>query len=151
RCPLSYAQSAPCAAPTICRPGIRSAAKGTAFRLSPDPWAPALEAYLSDRHLLIAQKGMAPIFLAPPLPPEVKRRGMLFRVLSTVGLLTTAFLLVVANVILWLACYFAIDPKVTPQQLYHNTWQAVKDNVYDQSKLANWDDWEHKYDGQIKT
>jgi len=91
------------------------------------------------------------MFLAPPLPPEVKRRGMLFRVLSTVGLGTTAFLLVVANVILWLACYFAIDPKVTPQQLYHNTWQAVKDNVYDQSKLANWDDWEHKYDGQIKT
>ncbi len=91
------------------------------------------------------------MFLAPPLPPEAKRRGLLFRVLSAVGLGTTAVLLVAANIALWFACYFAVDPRVTPHELYHNTWQAVKDNVYDQSKLANWDDWEHKYDAQIKT
>lgn len=35
--------------------------------------------------------------------------------------------------------------------MYHNTWQAVKDNIYDQSLLKDWDSWEHKFDDKIKT
>lgn len=39
-----------------------------------------------------------------------------------------------------------------PQEIYHRAWQLVRDNYYDSSfKGINWNDLEHKYDGQIKT
>jgi carboxyl-terminal processing protease len=91
------------------------------------------------------------MFTAPPLAPEVKRRGRLFRALSVLGLGTAAVVLLVANLVLHFVCYFAIDPPASPRELYHNTWQAVKDNIYDQDRLRNWDAWEHKYDHQIET
>ncbi len=47
--------------------------------------------------------------------------------------------------------YYAVDPVVTPKELYHRTWQAVRVNYYDQDKLRDWAQWEHKYDEQIHT
>ena len=45
--------------------------------------------------------------------------------------------------------YYATDPVVTPRELYHRTWEAVRVNYYDQDKLRDWAQWEHKYDDQI--
>lgn len=47
--------------------------------------------------------------------------------------------------------YYAIDPVVTPRELYHRTWETVRVNYYDQDKLRDWAQWEHKYDDQIHT
>jgi carboxyl-terminal processing protease len=60
-------------------------------------------------------------------------------------------LLTAATIVLSYAHYFIYDPHVTPVELYHNTWRVAKDNIYDQSKLKDWSDWEHKFDSQIKT
>lgn len=38
-----------------------------------------------------------------------------------------------------------------PVETYHRAWQAVKDNVYDPDSLVDWNKWEHKFDGEIKT
>lgn len=60
-------------------------------------------------------------------------------------------LLAAAAIVLSYAHYFIYDPHVTPLQLYHNAWSVARDNIYDQSKLKDWDSWEHKYDHQIHT
>jgi len=59
-------------------------------------------------------------------------------------------LLVAVTIVLSYAHYFIYDPHVTPVQLYHNTWRVAKDNIYDQSKLKDWNAWEHKYDHLIE-
>lgn len=39
-----------------------------------------------------------------------------------------------------------------PQEVYHRAWQLVRDNYYDPSfNHHDWNDYEHKFDGQIKT
>jgi carboxyl-terminal processing protease len=40
---------------------------------------------------------------------------------------------------------------VTPQQLYHHAWQTTAQCIFDTKALANWQAWEHKFDGTIKT
>lgn len=86
-----------------------------------------------------------------PLAEALPKRGLVYRLATGGGLLLLATMLAAATVLLSYAHYFAVDPKVTPIELYHNTWRVAKDNIYDQSKLKNWDQWEHKYDAQIKT
>jgi carboxyl-terminal processing protease len=87
-------------------------------------------------------------FLAPRL--EVKR-GLLSKGLTVLGLSTMVALLAAVTIVLSYAHYFIYDPQVTPVQLYHNTWSVARDNIYDQSRLKDWDQWEHKYDHLIKT
>lgn len=38
-----------------------------------------------------------------------------------------------------------------PVQIYHGAWYQVKSSFYDKSKLKQWDQWEHKFDGKIWT
>lgn len=39
-----------------------------------------------------------------------------------------------------------------PQEIYHRAWQLVRDNFYDPTfNNHDWNDYEHKYDSQIKT
>lgn len=84
-------------------------------------------------------------------PRSEKPRGLLFKGLSTFVLSTMVVLLSAAAIVLSYAHYFVYDPQVTPVQLYHNTWRMAKDNIYDQSKLKDWHEWEHKFDHLIKT
>lgn len=91
------------------------------------------------------------MFLAPPLAPETKRRGLIVRALSRGGLLTTLVLLLTVNFVLMFAHYFLVIPTVPPKELYHRAWKMARDNLYDQSRLADWDKWEHKYDDKIET
>jgi carboxyl-terminal processing protease len=91
------------------------------------------------------------MFLAPPLAPEKKRRSLILRAFSRFGLLTTLVLLLAVNVLLVYAHYFLVIPTVQPKELYHRAWQMARDNLYDQSRLREWDKWEHKYDDKIET
>lgn len=91
------------------------------------------------------------MFLAPPLPEDGKRRGKLCRAMTWLGLVAALLSLAAANIVLSIAVYFAVDPRVSPRELYHRTWEAAKDNYYDPAALKNWDEWEHKYDSQIKS
>lgn len=84
-------------------------------------------------------------------PPHERKRGFWFRGLTGLGLSTMVILLAAVTIVLSYAHYFIYDPHVTPIQLYHNTWQVAKDNIYDQSKLKDWSAWEHKYDHLIET
>lgn len=46
------------------------------------------------------------------------------------------------------------DAKPTPEQLetvYRTVWQQVSDNYNRPEKLANWQEWKHKFDGKITT
>ena len=83
-------------------------------------------------------------------PPHERKRGFWFRGLTGFGLSTMVILLTAVTIVLSYAHYFIYDPHVTPVQLYHNTWQVAKDNIYDQSKLKDWAAWEHKYDHLIE-
>lgn len=84
-------------------------------------------------------------------PPPPKWRRILSRTFkwsAVSGLLALAVILTLA---LNAFNYYATDPIVTPRELYHRTWQTVRVNYYDPSKLQNWDEWEHKFDDKIKT
>lgn len=37
------------------------------------------------------------------------------------------------------------------QEAYHSIWKQVADNYYDVTKLKDWYEWKHKYDGKLKT
>src|SRR5215470_1585092 len=89
------------------------------------------------------------MFIAPPLAPAAKRRGVLFRFVSALGLLLATIALIIANVVLMYAVYYTVNPNVSPQQLYHRVWQLTKDNAYYRDRLGDWDKWEHKYDREI--
>lgn len=84
---------------------------------------------------------------APKLPPDGRKASGLARVLQTIGLSAAAGVLFVAALILFVASHFV----VSPQELYHRTWQAAEQNIYDPQTLSNWKSYEHKYDAQIKT
>ncbi len=60
------------------------------------------------------------------------------------------FLLLVLLLSLWAGMFWWLT-YVSPQELYHRVWQQTADEIYDQGKLTNWAQWEHKYDNQIQT
>lgn len=83
------------------------------------------------------------------LPPRWRR--ILTRTLK-VSAITTLMTLVLAMMLgLQIFQYYAVDPVVAPREMYHRTWQAVRVNYFDPSRLKNWDEWEHKFDAEIKT
>lgn len=41
--------------------------------------------------------------------------------------------------------------NVTPEAYYRQVWKLVDDNFLWRDRLADWPDWEHKYDGKLKT
>lgn len=43
------------------------------------------------------------------------------------------------------------NPKITPDEYYHQVWKLANDNFLWRERLADWAKWEHKYDGQLKT
>lgn len=45
----------------------------------------------------------------------------------------------------------AAAQQQTPEQFYHSVWKATKDNFLWQDRLQDWDKWEHKFDGKLKT
>lgn len=81
-------------------------------------------------------------------PAHETRRSALARFFQFSGLSLTVFGLFVAAVIIHLTALYVAP---TPHQLYHLTWEAVPQMIYDESELTNWDDWEHKFDDKIKT
>ncbi len=76
---------------------------------------------------------------------RIKRTVQLF-ILSCVS----ALLLIVNFALNW-ASYYLVEKSATSVEIYHNTWRAVKDNIHDEDKLKDWDQWEHKFDNLIKT
>lgn len=86
---------------------------------------------------------------APQPPP--KWRQVLKRTFKWSAISGLMALVVILTLALNAFDYYAIDPVVTPRELYHRTWQAVRVNYYDQDKLRDWAQWEHKYDEQIHT
>lgn len=44
-----------------------------------------------------------------------------------------------------------VPAQADPETTYHVVWQAVGETFYDTQKLSEWQTWEHKYDGQLKT
>ncbi|MBY0359635.1 MAG: PDZ domain-containing protein [Candidatus Obscuribacterales bacterium] len=88
---------------------------------------------------------------APRLPDGAKRPHLFWRGAQLSALLLGSFLLGLLCLIMQAANYFLVEVKASPQELYHNAWQAVRDNIYDQDRLKDWDLWEHKFDAEIKT
>ncbi len=88
---------------------------------------------------------------APPKAPPPRWRRILSRTFKWSAISGILALVVVLTLALNAFNYYAIDPVVTPRELYHRTWETVRVNYYDQSKLQDWAQWEHKYDAQIKT
>jgi C-terminal peptidase prc len=46
------------------------------------------------------------------------------------------------------------DPRITPaylESLYSDAWFSIGETYWDESKLANWEDWENKFAGKLKT
>ncbi len=73
------------------------------------------------------------------------RRGRLYRVLTGLGLGTTAGFLTLVALVLFLTTQFV----TTPEGLYHRTWQKTAEHIFDPTAMGNWASWEHKFDGQI--
>lgn len=88
---------------------------------------------------------------APPKAPPPRWRRILSRTFKWSAISGILALVVVLTLALNAFNYYAIDPVVSPRELYHRTWETVRVNYYDQSKLQDWAQWEHKYDDQIKT
>ncbi|MBS2010275.1 MAG: PDZ domain-containing protein [Cyanobacteria bacterium SZAS TMP-1] len=84
----------------------------------------------------------------PALPPDQRRFGWLIRLTQTVFLGGAAAILLVIALSLYLLPGLR---HVSPQELYHTTWAEARASAYDTSNYKDWDQWEHKYDGQIKT
>lgn len=86
--------------------------------------------------------------ITPPLAPEGRKMGIVARLLTFVGLGAAAYFLFLFAVLLYIV---DMRVQVSPVELYHQTWEEMRDNAYDPKMLKNWDQWEHKYDSQIKT
>jgi hypothetical protein len=41
--------------------------------------------------------------------------------------------------------------RTAEEEFYHSAWQTAKDNFLWQDRMTDWDKWEHKFDGQLKT
>lgn len=87
----------------------------------------------------------------PEKTPPPRWRRILSRTTKWSAVSGLLALVVILTLALNAFNYYAIDPIVTPGELYHRTWETVRVNYYDPSKLQNWDEWEHKFDDQIKT
>lgn len=83
-------------------------------------------------------------------PVSGLRRGLV-RLLKVTGISLALLFILIAVVSTQVAQYYLVDPQVSPHELYHRTWETVRDNYFDKSKLKDWDQWEHKYDHLIKT
>jgi carboxyl-terminal processing protease len=84
----------------------------------------------------------------PELPPDGRRFGWLVRLIQSIFLGTATVVLLVIAFALFLIPGMQ---HLSPQALYHHTWQEARDDAYDTSDYKDWDQWEHKFDGQIKT
>jgi len=87
------------------------------------------------------------MFLAPgPAPEERKsffKRALQFMGLGSLGI--TLFLVA-------LGAYVATEfYAASPEKLFHRVWQVAPGFAYDPSQMKDWDQWEHKFDGKIKT
>ena len=72
------------------------------------------------------------------------KRSLQFLLLSTLS----ALLMVVYFTVNW-AGYYLVEKSATSVEIYHNIWRAAQDNLYDQTKLKDWQQWEHKFDDRI--
>lgn len=88
--------------------------------------------------------------LAPRLPSGSKRTHWFWRVVQLLAVCGLIYVFSVGYFVLDTANYFLCEKTVTSKELYHNAWKAVRDNIYDQGKLKDWADWEHKYDDRIE-
>lgn len=37
------------------------------------------------------------------------------------------------------------------QRVYLKAWESIKDNYYDRAKVSSWNQWEHKFDGRLRS
>lgn len=88
---------------------------------------------------------------AQPKAPPPRWRRILSRTFKWSAVSGLLALVVVLTLALQIFQYYAVDPMVTPREMYHRTWQAVKVNYFDPSRLRDWDQWEHKFDDQIRS
>jgi C-terminal processing protease CtpA/Prc len=44
-----------------------------------------------------------------------------------------------------------ISQSARHERTYAKAWKLVQENYYDRSKLRDWDKWQHKYDGKLRT
>ncbi len=65
------------------------------------------------------------------------------------GVFMSLLFLIVMLTTMAVSLYFML--RTTPTELYHQVWAQVADDLYDQDKLANWRQWEHRFDNQIRT
>jgi carboxyl-terminal processing protease len=84
----------------------------------------------------------------PDLPQDKRLLSRAGRLLQTIGLGFAATFLFSVALSLYLVFPLA---SLSPVELYHNAWEQARAHVYDEATLKDWDKWEHKYDGQIKT
>jgi carboxyl-terminal processing protease len=84
----------------------------------------------------------------PELPPDGRRFGWLVRGVQTTLLGAAATVLFVIAFALFLLPSMR---HLSPQELYHRTWAEARADAYDTGNYKDWDQWEHKFDGQIKT
>ncbi len=87
------------------------------------------------------------MFFAPEPAPEQRKR-FLTRTLQALGLGALSSALVLAALVAFLASQWLAS---NPQKLYHHTWQTLPYLIYDPNKLGDWQQWEHKFDSQIKS
>ncbi len=87
------------------------------------------------------------MIIAPPqaLSDERRSRSRLF--FFGAGLTFLAAFLLIVIILLAVAAYFYISP----QKLYHHTWEVTQNYVLDPASLKDWDQWKHKFDDQIKS
>lgn len=88
------------------------------------------------------------MLFAPKLEPQGFRGSWFYRLLSGLGLGVGAGIGTALALLLFIAGQFVV---ATPEQLYHRTWQAAQWMIYDPAAMGDWQSWEHKFDGQIKT
>lgn len=84
----------------------------------------------------------------PDLPPDPRLTARVGRALQTIGLGAVASFLFSIALSLYLVFPLA---SLSPVELYHNAWEQAQAHAYDTATLKDWDKWQHKYDGQIKT
>lgn len=74
--------------------------------------------------------------------------------ISNIRHLKLKLILACASLILsaiYVAWFWYDHFNCTPVELYHRTWKACRDNIYNPADLKDWQRWEHKFDSKIKT
>lgn len=77
------------------------------------------------------------------------RAHRFYKLSSFLALLLANFLIVGLAAFCHLSAYFIVQEKLSSTQLYDHIWTGVKDNLYSQDKLKDWQHWRHKFDRQI--